>query len=154
MIRICSMTLAVAALALGGVRAAEMTAWNQEAAAEAAKSFEQTVSDIYTSLKLEDGAPQARQNKTFLVAEDIRTLQRWSRRLATQLAAGESRDDTEPLFQRTLRIVDRLRETMPGIPAFASHTDDIKKARAQLEALAPLYGVTLPAPVAAPGASD
>ena len=157
MIRTGKFTLAmaaVAALAVSSGHAAEMQAWNQEQAATAAKSFEQTVNEIYKSIKLEDGANQARANKTFLVAEDIRTLSRWSKRLSTQLASEASREDTEPLFRRTLRVVDRLRETMPGTPSFVNEIDKIREARASLDVLAPMYGVALPPPVAAPAQAD
>ena len=157
MIRTGKFTLAIAAmaaLAVGSGHAAEMQAWNQEEAAAAAKSLEQTVGEIYRSIKLEDGANQARRNKTFLVAEDIRTLTRWARRLSNQLASDASREDTEPLFQRTLRVVDRLRKTMPGTPSFVNEIDRIREARASLDVLAPMYGVTLPPPVAAPAQAD
>lgn len=157
MIRTGTFTLAmaaVAALALSSGHAAEMQAWNQPVAATAAKSFEQTVNEIYKSIKLEDGVNQARRNKTFLVAEDIRTLSRFSKRLAKQLASEASREETEPLFRRTLRLVNRLRTSMPGTPTFANEIDKIREARAQLDVLAPMYGITLPPPVAAPAKAD
>lgn len=157
MIRTGKFTLAlavVAALAVSSGHAADMQAWNQDEAAAAAKSFEQTVNEIYKSIKLEDGATQARQNKTFLVAEDIRTLSRWSKRLSKQLASAASREDTEPLFKRTLVVVDRLRKSMPGTPVFVNEIDKIREARANLDVLAPMYGVTLPPPVAAPARAD
>ncbi len=145
---------AVVALAVSSGHAAEMQAWDQDEAAAAARSFEQTVSEIYKSIKADGTALQARQNKTFLVAEDIRTLSRWSKRLANQLASEATREDTEPLFKRTLRIVDRLRETMPGTPSFVNELDKIRAARANLDVLAPMYGITLPPPVAAPAQAD
>ena len=153
MIRTCILALALGAIAttpaiLAG--AAETPTWDQAAATAAAQSLEQTVNEIRKSIKLEDGAIQARQNKTFVVAEDLRTLERFSRRLSNQLAAGASREDTEPLFTRAMRVVDRLRVNMPGTPSFANEIDKIDTARAQLEVLAPMYGVTLPPPVAAP----
>lgn len=168
MIRTCTAILALFAfMALAGptaaeeadkakdaVAAADSAAWNQDAATEAAKALEAKVGEIFKSIELQDGAIQARQNKTFVVAEDLRSLRRISRRLSRELASGAGREDTAPLFTRTMRMVDRLRLNMPGTPSFVNEIDKIHEARAQLDVLAPMYGVTLPPPVAAPSTSN
>ena len=167
MIRTCTAMLAIFAfMALAGPSAAEEgdeaqdvvavdpAAWDQEAATNAAKALEQTVGEIFKNLKLERGDLQARANKTFVVTEDIRSLRRFARRLSGELASGASREDTAPLFARALRLVDRLRVSMPGTPSFVNQIDKVQKARAQLDVLAPMYGVSLPPPVAAPSTSN
>lgn len=150
MIRTCILAIALGAFAATAASADEPAAWDQEKATAAVRSLEATVGEIRKSIKLQDGAIQARQNKTFLVSEDLRQLERLTSRLAKQLSEGATREETEPLFQRALRVVDRLRLNMPGTPSFTNEVDKIQTARAHLEAIAPMYGVTLPPPVAAP----
>ena len=166
MIRTLTFTFALAAFALlhvpavaeeaaqDAVAAVDPSAWNQEEAASAAKALEEKLGEIFRDIKLQDGAIQARQNKTFVVAEDLRALRRIARRLARELDSGATREDTEILFSRAIRVVDRLRVNMPGTPSFVNEIDKITEARAQLDVLAPMYGVTLPPPVAAPSETN
>jgi hypothetical protein len=150
MIRTFISTFALAAMVSLPAAAAEPAAWDQQAALAAAKSLEETVLAIHKSINLRDGGIQARQNKTYLVSEDLRSLGRFAKRLRVELENGSTREETKPLFTRAMRLVDRLRVSMPGTPSFENEAERVHVARAQLEVLAPMYGVTLPPPVATP----
>jgi hypothetical protein len=145
----------VAVLALSGTAtAATETApkadWEQPKVQAASAGFLKAVNDLLQSSRLEDSMNQSQTNQVYLVIEDLKSLRRFAQRLDRQIAAGDSEESTAPLFQRTLRLIDRLRVSVPATPLFESQLPKIRAARTELEALAPFYGVTLPPQVAAP----
>ncbi len=142
----------LAALVLMGTATAATTKpeWEQAKVVEASAGFEKAVDDLYRGTKLEDHNNQAQTNQVYLVIEDLKSLRRFAQRLNRQIADGKTEADTAGLFDRTMRLIDRLRLSVPATPLFESQLPAIRHARAELEKLAPYYGVTLPPPVGAP----
>ena len=142
----------LAALVLAGTAAAATgkQEWEQAKVAEASAGLLKAVDDLYRGSKLEDHSNQSQTNQVYLVIEDLKSLRRFAQRLSRQIAAGQTEADTAGLFERAMRLIDRLRVSVPATPLFQSQLPAIRNARAELEKLAPYYGVTLPPPVAAP----
>ena len=142
----------VAALVLTGTAPAATGKQEWEAAkvAEVSAGFLKAVEDLYRGTKLEDRDNQAQTNQIYLVTQDLKSLRRFAQRLNRQIGAGKSEAETAQLFERTLRLIDRLRVSVPATPLFESQLPAIRNVRAELEKLAPYYGVTLPPRVAAP----
>ena len=143
----------LAALVLAGTATAapEKEAWEQPKVSAASAGFLKAVDDLLQSSKLQDTMNQSQTNQVYLVIEDLKSLRRFAQRLNRQITAGASEAETAPLFQRTLRLIERLRVSVPATPLFESQLPAIRNARARLDNLARYYGVSLPPPVAAPG---
>ncbi len=146
----CSVVVAlVAVLAVAGAaRATEADAsWDQSRATELALAFEKAARDLEKTARLEQVDQTGARTRTFLIVEDLKSLTRLSKRLASALGAGEGRDESQRLFSRMVRLVKSLREATPHSILLENSGDEIAHARGLLDELAVLYGVTLPPPL-------
>jgi hypothetical protein len=141
--------------ATGSAQAAEAVAWDQARATQLAVDLDKAVKDLSRTARTEQLEAQDTKNaQAYLMVEDLKSLSRYSKRLARHLGEGAGQADTERLFERMLMIVRSLRDQRASSPLLANSTGEIDKAREMLEQLAQYYGKTLPPPVAAPGTKE
>jgi len=159
--RICIRTafgVAVFLLALaatGSAQAIDAVSWDQARATELAVEIDKAVKDLARTARTEQLEVQNTKNaEAYIMVEDLKSLSRYSKRLARHLGEGAGQTDTARLFQRMLVIVRSLRDQRASSPLLANSSAEIDKAREALEELAQFYGETLPPPVAAPGTRE
>lgn len=118
--------------------------WDQERVAALAADFSASVNSLFQAARLETREPMSRKNAIYLTVQDLRTLRRFSTRLANQLRAGEGQEETAPLFQRIGRVVRDIRARRGMAPILRDAEEEIEATRAKLEELAAFYGVPAP----------
>jgi hypothetical protein len=128
-------------LATGGAALAlDAEEWDQKGAAQAATEFELAVNELYESARLARFEPMTRKNVIFLIVQDLRTLKRFSSRLAKQLHEGEGQAETAPLFDRIGVIVRDIRAKKDMAPILESSQRELDIAREKLLELSAFYG--------------
>ena len=144
------------ALAVAGpAQAIDAVSWDQARATQAASEFDETVKALARTARTEQLEVQNTKNaQAYIMVEDLKSLSRYSKRLARHLGEGAGQADTARLFDRIMVIVRSLRDQRASSPMLANSSAEIDKARAALEELAQFYGKTLPPPVAAPGTKE
>ena len=136
-------------------QAIDATAWDQARATELAVELDKAVKDLSRTANSEKlDSMNTKSAQAFLMVEDLKSLSRYSKRLARHLGEGAGRDETARLFERMLSIVRGLRDQRGSSPVLANSSAEVDEAREVLEELAKFYGRTLPAPVAAPGTKE
>ncbi len=139
----------IGVLAAGPASALDAQEWNQERVAELATQFSLSVEQLYASARVERWEPMQRQNSVFLIVDDLKTLRRFSGRLARQLTEGVGREQTQPLAGRIANLILEIRVKQRSAAILENSTEEIDTARGQIEAILAYYGRSLP-PVASP----
>ncbi len=145
-----ALTLAlIGVLAAGPASALDAQEWNQERVAELATQFNLSVEQLYTSARVESFQVMQRQNSVFLLIDDLKTLRRFSARLARQLTEGVGREQTQPLATRIANLILDIRVKQRSAAILQDSKEEVDTARGQIEAILAYYGKSLP-PVASP----
>ena len=143
----------IGVLAAGPASALDAQEWNQERVAELATQFSLSVDQLYASARVERYEPMQRQNRVFLIVEDLKNLRRFSGRLARQLNEGVGREQTQPLAARIANLILDIRVKQRSAAILQNSTEEIETARGQIEAILAYYGKSLP-PVASPPTNE
>lgn len=150
------LSVLIASASTGTATAVETdaAAWNQQEVTALAASFEQAVDDLVDKAQIEKGQGDkgaTQRADIYLLVEDLKSLNRHSRQLSTQLGKGLGRAETDALFRRMMSIVRDIRaQREEKMPLLENSGDEIERARGILEQLARYYGEAMPPPVAAP----
>jgi hypothetical protein len=120
---------------------AEPVSWNQQAVTAIAAELEKTVMDVHCEVKKDPsarlGSPTRRAQ--YQAREDLKLLVSVSRRLASQLAAGEDKEATLPIYAR-LRMIQRdAEEAGRKAHILAPDLEKVASARSLLDQLGPYY---------------
>jgi hypothetical protein len=146
-------TCAALLLAAISLAAAEPElAWDQAKVTALGADFSKAVDGLYRKANLESVEPKGAASRAdvYIVVEDLQQLRRCSSRFADDLGEGKGRDDTMPLFERMLDIVQRFRGVRQKTPILLDATAEIEAARELLLQLTRYYGAPPPPPVTVP----
>jgi hypothetical protein len=125
--------------------------WNQEDVTRLAKQLKTTVNGLIQQGEFEERAagfsPKALEN--YLLIEDLKQLERYSKVLVSQLEAGQGREDTAGLFRRIQTVGRDLEVGKQASPILEGAGPEIDKVRGFLGDLKAYYQPRTP-PVAAP----
>lgn len=128
-------------LVLAFAAVAEPVAWNQQAVTAIAANLAKSVMDVHCEVKKDPsaglGSPTRRAQ--YQAREDLKFLVSVSRRLASQLAAGEDKDATLPTFSRLQMIRRDAEEAGRKAHIPPPELEKVASARALLDQLAPYY---------------
>lgn len=128
-------------LVFASLALAEPVAWNQQVVTAIAAKLAKSVMDVHCEVKKD---PSARlgdptRRAQFQAREDLKLLVNVSRRLASQLAAGEDKDATLPTYTRLQMIRRDAEETGRKAHIVAPDLEKVSSAQALLDQLAPFY---------------
>jgi hypothetical protein len=148
--------LAGAVLLAGAARALEADLpWDQAEATKAATQLSAAVDRLIEQGKLEERAagftPKALEN--YLLIEDLKQLKRHSKVLASQLEAGNGREETAGLFKRIQGLARDVAVGKRSSPILEGAQHEIDKTRELLDELTAYYEARTP-PVAAPPSGE
>lgn len=132
--------------------------WDQGTATEYSRQLATSVSWLYREAKIEqdEASLTAVTVDNYVFVEDLKSLRRYTERLARALESGKSQEETATLFARIQRLVrdvqdsKRFAHVLEGEAARA----EVETARGYLNELTRFYEKSAPAPVASEPASQ
>jgi hypothetical protein len=145
-----------AAFAQGTPAQGTPIAWDQQRVSEIAAQLAESAGLLYREfVKKQTGSQvgSGQANAYMRLKDDLRVARNEAKHLARGLAGGKSRAETEPAYRRLMTLVRDARESGRKMFLEQPILDEVGRANALLDQLAPYYTDAPEAP-AASGADD